>query len=214
MTSALSALVSDVVASPLGDVIASVGEGVAAAQRALDEASLAQTLAIYGEQGEAGLALLREIGYQPTFYSLPETTGEVTVSMTLGNAASQNGAAAAPAALGSPVLGVASLSARARAYVTPVDAGFANRYGYSAQVSAKLHFKIVPVPPPAGTDELRLVPTLVGLTVAQARERLEGLGLAPAFAVDNPADSAKVASSLPAAGQLTRLGQSIQLLLG
>ena len=59
MSSALSSLVSDVVASPLGDVIASVGEGVAAAQRALDEGSLAQTLAIYSEQAEHDCACSR-----------------------------------------------------------------------------------------------------------------------------------------------------------
>ncbi|MBA1331610.1 hypothetical protein QQ73_10855, partial [Candidatus Endoriftia persephone str. Guaymas] len=52
-------LVRDVVASPLGDIIASVGEGVAEAQQALDDGALAKTLEIYSEGGEAALALLR-----------------------------------------------------------------------------------------------------------------------------------------------------------
>lgn len=218
MSSALSSLVSDVVASPLGDVIASVGEGVAAAQRALDEGSLAQTLAIYSEQGDAGLQMLREIGYQPTFYSLPETTGEVTVSLTLGNAASQNGAAASPLSLrGATPLGAGLLASRSRAYVTPVDAGFANRYGYSAQVSAKLNFKIVPVPPPAGTEDLRLVPDLAGVPLPEARSRLSALGLLVAFQGEAPKPEAeaghKVSACEPPSGALTRTGATLTLTL-
>lgn len=216
MSSALSSLVSDVVASPLGDVIASVGEGVAAAQRALDEGSLAQTLAIYSEQGDAGLQMLREIGYQPTFYSLPETTGEVTVSLTLGNTASQNGAApAAPGLRGLAPTGGALMASRSRAYVTPVDAGFANRYGYSAQVSAKLNFKIVPVPPPAGTEDLRLVPELVGVPLPEARARLSALGLLVAFQGEAPKPEAeadrKVSRTEPPAGLLTRVGATVTI---
>ncbi|TDM06092.1 MAG: hypothetical protein C4K60_15670 [Ideonella sp. MAG2] len=218
MSSALSSLVSDVVASPLGDVIASVGEGVAAAQRALDEGSLAQTLAIYSEQGDAGLQMLREIGYQPTFYSLPETTGEVTVSLTLGNAASQNGAApATPGLRGLAPTGGALMASRSRAYVTPVDAGFANRYGYSAQVSAKLNFKIVPVPPPAGTEDLRLMPELTGLALPEARARLSALGLLVAVQGEAPKPEAEatrvVSQTEPTAGMLTRLGATVTLAL-
>lgn len=218
MSSALSSLVSDVVASPLGDVIASVGEGVAAAQRALDEGSLAQTLAIYSEQGDAGLQMLREIGYQPTFYSLPETTGEVTVSLTLGNTASQNGAAASPSGLrGAAPTGAGILATRSRAYVTPVDAGFANRYGYSAQVSAKLNFKIVPVPPPAGSEDLRLVPDLAGVPLPEARARLSALGLLVAFQAEAPKPDAeadhKVSRTEPPAGLLTRVGATVTITL-
>ena len=57
-------LVQDVVASPLGDVIASVGQGVAEAQHALDEGSLSAVLDIYAESDDEKLKLLQEIGYR------------------------------------------------------------------------------------------------------------------------------------------------------
>ncbi len=89
--SEISNLIKDVVASPLGDIIAAVGQGVADAQQALDEGSLAKTLEIYSEGGTEALQMLREIGYSPTFYTLPETTGEVRIAMRLGNNQSGQG---------------------------------------------------------------------------------------------------------------------------
>jgi hypothetical protein len=216
MPSDLSKLVSDVTAAPLGDVIAAVGAGVAAAQAALDAGSLAQTLEIYSESGDAGLAMLRDIGYRPTFYTLPETTGEMQVSLRLSSGQAQNGAAPAPR----PLLG-AGLAAplRSRMYATPVDAGFRNQFGFDAQVTAKLTFKIVPVPAPLAMDDIRVVPALVDRTLGVARTVLETLGLT-AVAVDKngkeiaePNSEAIIAKSEPAAQTITPAGSTITLTL-
>ena len=158
---------SDGLAAPLGGVIAAVGRGVAEAQAALDQASLAQTLALYETEGDAAVTLLREIGYRPTFYALPETSCEVQVSMRIGGSGGPDGSAGTS---GSGSLG------SARSYVTPVDAGFASRYSYQAQAAAKLTFKIVPVPPPSALDDGRPVPNLVGRTSEDAVQKLESLG--------------------------------------
>lgn len=168
MASAIGDLMNDGLSAPLGSVIAAVGRGVADAQQALDQASLAQTLAVYQAEGEAGEALLREIGYRPTFYVLPETTCEVQLSMRIGGSGGPDGSAGSGAqdALG----GV-------RTYVTPVDAGFSNRYGFQIQAAAKLSFKIVPVPPPAALDDLRPMPDLVGQVADKAVQALAGLDL-------------------------------------
>jgi hypothetical protein len=214
-----SGLVSEVLASPLGDVIASVGEGVAAAQRALDDASLAKTLEIYSEGGDELLQLLREIGYRPTFYALPETTGEVNVSMRLsgGESASAPAPAAQPIVPGLPLarLSTAALP-RVKTYVTPVDAGFANRYNFTATASAKLTFKIVPVPPPAGVEDVRLMPNLAGRPVSEARAVLDALDLEPQFVDKNgkastPADTATVTSSDPDANSVVQRGATVKL---
>ena len=210
MANELTALMQDVLASPLGDVIASVGQGVAAAQQALDEASVAKTLEIYREGGDAMVALLREIGYRPTFYVLPETTGEVSVSMRL---AGGNTGAAAPAnpvasAL-NPAIAARALQ-RVRTYVTPVDAGFANRYGFTASASAKLTFKIVPVPPPDGIDQARVMPDLAGRTIGDALLVLDMLDLAVRIvdkdgnAASAPDAAAVVAETDPVAGTVVR----------
>ncbi|WP_339913740.1 PASTA domain-containing protein [uncultured Brevundimonas sp.] len=163
MTDSLGELLSDGLAAPLGAVIAAVGRGVAEAQAALDAASLAQTLSVYDAEGDEGMALLRDIGYRPTFYVLPETTCEVQVSMRVGGTGAADGSAGG------------GLSA-ARTYVVPVDAGFANRYGYQANGAAKLTFKVVPVPPPTALDESRPVPALLDDPAETAVQKLETLG--------------------------------------
>ncbi len=223
MAQRIGDLVQDVVASPLGDVIASVGAGVAAAQQALDDASLAKTLEIYAENGDAAHALLREIGYRPTFYALPETTGEVRVSLSL---ASQPGASTGTAVRPTPTATSVQLSRLGRTlgvapklYATPVDASYANRYGYQANISAKLTFKIVPVPAPQGVDELRIAPSLKGQTVAQAIATLNRLDLqarflgADASVVETPTDNAVIASQSPDPDTILRQGDSLSLTL-
>jgi hypothetical protein len=216
MPSDLSKLVSDVTAAPLGDVIAAVGAGVAAAQAALDAGSLAQTLEIYSESGDAGLAMLRDIGYRPTFYTLPETTGEMQVSLRLSSGQAQNGAAPAPRPtianrLATPI--------RSRVYATPVDAGFRNQFSFDARVTAKLTFKIVPVPPPLAMEDIRVVPALVERTFGVAQTVLETLGLT-AVAVDKdgkeipePKSEATIIKSDPAAQAITPAGSTITLTL-
>lgn len=169
MATPLGDLLSDGLAAPLGDVIAAVGRGVAEAQAALDQASLAQTLALYESEGDSAITLLREIGYRPTFYVLPETTCEVHVSMRVGGSSGPDGSAGTG---GNGALGTA------RTYITPVDAGFANRYDYEAKAAAKLTFKIVPVPPPLALDDNRPVPNVVGRKVEDALKTLNSLGFA------------------------------------
>ncbi|HEX6374517.1 MAG TPA: PASTA domain-containing protein [Allosphingosinicella sp.] len=221
MPDRFSSLVSEVLASPLGDVIASVGEGVAAAQRALDEASVAKTLEIYSEGGEELIQLMREIGYRPTFYALPETIGEVNVSMRLS---SEVGAAPPLPAAAAPVPGrplarlTPTTASRVKTYVTPVDAGFANRYNFTATASAKLTFKIVPVPPPAGVEDVRVVPDLTGRTVAVARDVLDALGLEGSFVGVNgqaatPEESATVKSTDPGKNAVVQLGATIRMVV-
>jgi hypothetical protein len=183
MKNNISDLVKDIVASPLGEVIASVGEGVAEAQQALDEGSLAKTLEIYSEGGEEALRVLREIGYRPTFYALPDTTGEVRVSMRLGKSAAgtatQNKSRVGlqPAVVTQLARMGRNIGIKPRIYATPVDAGYANRYGYQANISAKLSFKIVPVPAPDGVDDIRVLPNFVGKPVSESRDVADSLGL-------------------------------------
>lgn len=208
----LADLLAESVAAPLGEVIAAVGQGVADAQRALDESAIAATLAIYDSKGDAGLAMLQEIGYRPTFYVLPDTACEVQVSMRIGGSGGGDGSAGTartPGAIG-----------KARTYVTPVDAGFQQRFGFQAQAAAKLTFRIVPVPAPAAFDEARPMPGLEGIAVPEALETLDRLGLAAAFVdgagktvADAAAAAMKVDTQSVVAGRLVPLGSSIILTL-
>ncbi|MCK8515371.1 PASTA domain-containing protein [Methylonatrum kenyense] len=211
-------LVDDVVASPLGKVISAVGEGVADAQRELDQASLAQTLEIYGGGDGEALELLRQIGYQPTFYALPETTGEVKVSLNLGGGKTGNGG---PGESANRIPQLPGFSARVPSrpltlYATPVNASVSNRYSYSANVAATLSFKIVPVPPPSGSESLRAVPAFVDMTVRKAREIAVSLGLRIAFlrdgkTIEEPDGKTGIEAQRPAAGEIIEVGDRIEL---
>lgn len=205
-------LLAESVASPLGEVIAAVGQGVAEAQRALDEAALAATLAMYEQQGDEGVERLRDIGYRPTFYVLPDTSCEVQVSMRVGGSGGADGSAGTAPRLGS--LG------KARTYVTPVDAGFQQRYGFEARAAAKLSFRIVPVPPPAALDEGRPMPALEGLSAEAALAALERLGLeallfdtSGASVAGDAAGARKVSRQSVAAGRLVPVGAAVSLTL-
>ncbi len=168
-----SDLLSESLSTPLGEVIASVGRGVAEAQAALDQASLAATLAMYKTDGDEGLEALRSIGYQPTFYVLPETTCEVQVSMQIGGTGGADGSAG--------TAGQSRAIGKARTYITPVDAAFQQRYAFQASGAAKLTFKIVPVPPPAALDDAAPMPEVRGLTGAQATAAMAARGLTASF---------------------------------
>lgn len=203
-------LLAESVAAPLGEVIAAVGQGVAEAQRALDDASLAATLAIYEEQGDAGMALLRDIGYRPTFYALPDTQCQVQVSMRIGGTGSADGSAGTARLPGS--------IGKGRTYVTPVDAGFQQRFGFQATAAAKLTFRIVPVPPPSALDDARPMPALAGAKAPDALATLERLGLQGRLvdkegkAVADPAGRT-VTGQAVAAGRLAPLGEPIELVV-
>ena len=139
----------DAFAAPLGDFIASIGEGVGEAQAALDKGSLRQTLEIYNsdpDNSETSLKLLREIGYQPTFYTIPKTTAKAKISLSLSQQSSSvlNGGQAF----------------RTKMYATPVNATNTNKYNMNLNASAEIQFDIMPVPP-SDTQIIRFLPNVI-----------------------------------------------------
>lgn len=149
-------LFSELLGGPLGELISSVGQGVGDAQAALDQGALEQTLELYDVSKDDDrtteelrlLTLIREIGYQPTFYTIPETEVEAQISLSLDLKSEQS----------SPIGGYALSKYKINA--TPLNAGNVNRFGLQANAMAKLKFKIVPVPPPQNIAEIRNVPIL------------------------------------------------------
>lgn len=157
MTTKLNSLIHDSVSAPLGDIIASVGQGVADAQAALDQGSLTQTLRLYEAGNDATLQMLKEIGYQPTFYTIPEVEGDITLAMKM-ELSSTHSYSPPQSSPQSPQSSFAQAAVprknTIRMYATPVDAGYSNRYGYTSEIQARIRFKIVPVPPPENLSNL------------------------------------------------------------
>ncbi|TVQ72242.1 MAG: hypothetical protein EA373_03055 [Oceanospirillales bacterium] len=156
MPSKLQQLIHDTISAPIGDIIASVGHGVAEAQAALDQGSIHQTLALYQQGDDETLQMLKDIGYQPTFYTIPEAEGDITLSMKMQVTSSPSVPTTPQNAIRSQFL-PQNINRKMRLFVTPVDAGYANRYGYTSTLQARIRFKIVPVPPPENISNL--IPT-------------------------------------------------------
>ncbi len=195
----------DVLAAPLGEIISSVGSGVAEAQAALDAGSLAQTLAIYNtSNADETTALLRNIGYQPTFYAIPETEVEAQISLSLSMNESYNGTSNGLQKNG---------GIKTKIYATPASASFTNTYNLNVNAFSKIKFKIVPVPPPNDSGELRVVPSLIGKTVSEVNTVLDSLGLKTAGLPEGTLGTAKIATQKPTADAIVKSGESITLSL-
>lgn len=141
-------------ASPVSGFIASVGQGVAEAQRALDEAALETVDQIYQGDGER-VEALREIGYRPTWYRIPEVSADVKVAMRVEGAETRGrGHPSGPQPAGPMPAGLRGVGARLRvtAHVTPVDANYRNRFDYEVEASSTISFKVVPVPAPTAVE--------------------------------------------------------------
>lgn len=198
----------DILAAPLGELISSIGNGVAEAQAALDAGSMAQTLQIYSDTDDPIARQLREIGYQPTFYTLPETVVEAQVSFSLSasQVATQNGQQA-----------LQSSAPRTRIYAAPINASVTNKYNMETSGSASLKFKIVPVPPQGNIAEMRVVPNLDGKTKVEVEQLLNSLGLSYQVAADQDgntpavANDQKVIAQTPASGEIIERSQPIEL---
>lgn len=159
-------LAQDIGSAPLGDLIAAIGRGVAEAQAALDAGSLEQTLELY-DQSDDLVQTLRELGYRPTFYTIPETEGELKLSLTVAGQLPTRPTAPVPI---TPTArsSLARVAPRPRVYAAPVDGRYQNSFSFTGEVSATVKFKVVAVPPPSEAEQARVAPDFVGTSYADA----------------------------------------------
>jgi hypothetical protein len=110
-----------------------VGRSVADAQRSIDVRSIEHFSAIY-HRSVAGFEPLRSIGYQPTWYQIPEAAAEVALALTAHESRTRT---------------ASSPPRRREMCVLPVDAGYQSRFSYQLSTASSLTFRIVPIPLPA-----------------------------------------------------------------
>lgn len=188
--------VSDVLAAPLGDLIAAVGRSVAEAQQAMDDQTIEHFRSIYAD-GSAAFEALRAIGYQPTWYQIPEATAEIAIALT----ASTSGSAAS-----------GTSPKRLAIYGAPVDAAYQSKYNFNVQATSSLKFRVVPVPPPTSATRLRIVPDFTNHSLAQAQALAAEAGVE--LIVPNGArDDSRVTAQTPAAGAVLPAESGVTLVL-
>jgi hypothetical protein len=118
---AIDVNMNEVLISPLASMVREISAGVAAAQRELDAAALASQTALETEHPE-----LQALGYQVTWYQIPEAQVEMRMALHF-----EKKDAGAPA----------------RMYVAPFNTKYRNIFNFSADGSSTLKLRIVPVPP-------------------------------------------------------------------
>ena len=206
---------SELLASPLGDFIAAIGRGVGEAQAALDQGSLQTMLDIYNLDNSTNtennpdqsklIELIRSIGYTPTFYTIPETECEAQVSLSMSQSNQGNSSIAQDKRVHSKI------------YATPINAGNVNKFGLTANASAKIKFKVVAVPPPAGLEEVRIVPDLINKEYTEELKLLlETIGLNPGIILPegteyDPAKNYIIVSQSPVAKTTAAIGSELTL---
>ena len=116
---------NEVLISPLSSMVREISASVADAQRALDAAALASQTRLATEHPE-----LQALGYQVTWYQIPEATVEMRMALHFEKKQPQ----AAP-----------------RMYVAPFNTKYRSTFGFSAEGSSTLKLRIVPVPAPGST---------------------------------------------------------------
>lgn len=131
-------------AMPFDEMIASMGTGIAEAQRKLDEISFEITRMMSGTDPKYRLKLanapgaatysLLELGFTPTFYQFVDTVLEIKVAFSMSSEQSGSGGA--------------SKQENYKTKSTPVDATYSNRFQYPVEGSSVLRTKLVTVPPP------------------------------------------------------------------
>ena len=102
----------------------------------MDDASIKATLDIYSTSGDAGLRILKEIGYQPTFYAIPRATGKMSVALSMFSETTSTGS-------------------QLRLMASPINPNISNKYGFTGSASAEVTFDIVPLPP---NEQIRQTP--------------------------------------------------------
>lgn len=112
---------SEILVGSLGEMIRKVGDGVAYAQTKLDEASLQAQKALPED--------LAAIGYQVTWYQMPEVVAELKLAVHFE---------ATQGAGGAKKKGI---------FVSPFNAKYQSAFAYKAEGASTLRFRIVPVPP-------------------------------------------------------------------
>lgn len=120
-----------ILVAPVDDIIQQMAQSVANAQLALDQATLAAQKAL---QERAEYQELRALGYQPSWYTIPEATFELKLAFYIEDATGEAG-------------GEAKGGLLRRIFGTTHNANYQNTQSFQAEGASTLKVRIVPVPP-------------------------------------------------------------------
>lgn len=206
--------ITRLLSAPLGEFIAAVGRGVAEAQQALDLHTVESFKAVFGDNKV--YQELRKLGYQPTWYRIPEVAAEIYVTLSVSgvertvlSSSSNTGDKQLPKGSTRP--------GRIQLYATPVDASYSNTYDYQLRACSQLKFRVVPVPGSGQAEGMKVVPKLDGQTYQKALAVLAQLAILHELDLPDtyyvPKGHEIIESTEPPAGSILPTGDVVVLKL-
>jgi len=150
--------------APIENLITALGQGIAQAQRAMDQNSIATQ-----EQLDTD-PVLSQYHLQATWYQFPSASLELKLSLSISEDQSSSPNSAPSVAHVNPRLGVASLQFQnpVRLIAQPVSASYQTHFNYDAQAASTITVNIVPVPPPVASDQVTIPPRMQPADVQSA----------------------------------------------
>lgn len=112
---------SEILVSPVADMISKLGEAVGVAQASLDKASLTAQEKLQSDHPE-----LAKIGYQVSWYQMPEVSIEMKMAIHYERKSEDDRSA--------------------RIFLAPYNAKYKNAFTYAVEGASTLKLRIVPVP--------------------------------------------------------------------
>ncbi len=119
---------SQILVVPLAQMIQRIGQGVAEAQMALDTSAMEAQNAM-----QENCPSLAQIGYQVTWYQMPEVAVELKVAVHYESTGDGN-------------------KKKSGLFVSPFNAKYKNAFTYSAEGTSTLKLRIVPIPAPISAN--------------------------------------------------------------
>ena len=140
--------------APIESLITALGQGIADAQKALDNNSIAVQQSIDTDP------VLSQYGLHATWYQFPTVNMQIKMSMSITQ---DNQPQNTPNLAGSPLLLNPN---RFRIIAQPLSATFQNQFNYDANAATEINLTMVPVPPPMSGNQ---VTTPAQMTEADAQ---------------------------------------------
>jgi hypothetical protein len=122
---------SEILVAPLAQMIQKIGQGVADAQRALDSSAMETQDSLAKNHPQ-----LAKIGYQVTWYQMPEVVVELKMSLHYEKTGEEN-------------------TSRTGLFLSPFNAKSKNTFSQSTDGTSTMKLRIVPVPPPSATESIK-----------------------------------------------------------
>ena len=141
----------------MGDVISSVGRGIAEAQHALDVSAIITQQQINEDEE------LKAWGISAQWYTIPEATVNLKMNYQFTKERVEEGTIEA--------------QKKMRLLVSPINATYTNTFKVSESLQSELNLKFLPIPAPTRWTEQLRVPDFSGRTLDEAKELIAAIGM-------------------------------------